>query len=953
MAQGKATARPVAESKKRLLELVRNGRTIKDSCQIIGRSVKAYEQWRATDPEFAKAVDRARSDRLDEYQADRDGLKDISFSEFSDKYLGAHVFPHGQNVVDLIEGKDPSWLHPAMTFEKGEPDLTIVNMPPEHPAVLDTPLFTTNRGWITVGEATVDDWVVDRKGMSVPIYDTWESDGPVPVFDVQFDSGDVVRTSAAHKWHVQPVFAGGKARATVLEVTTEFLMQHPGEYRVMLGEPFDGPEVDLPVDPYLFGYWLGDGSHANPVFAVGFEDCDAFEGQLEMLGLAWSRRLDSRGRSWSYYVKGIRGQLDATGVMGNIDRGIPEAYFRGSYKQRLALLQGLMDADGTITAKDSRGRFVQHKEDLSRDVYRLVASVGLKPHFKHYGEAYEVGFRTGNDPVFRLERKAARQKPLKGTTKAAARVVKHVTAAGEAPVRCLSVVSDTNEYAIGDGMIQTRNAKSTTVTMNYVAYRIAMDPNVRVMIVSKTQAMARKFLFGVKDRLTHDRYAKLQSTFGPPNGYASGSASWTQDLIYVSGSARDSGEKDPTVQSLGIRGHIYGARADLIILDDVVDGTNAHEYERQIDWIQSEVVSRLSPSGSLLVVGTRLAAKDLYLELRNPSRYPDEVSPWTYLAMPAVLEYADAVEDWVTLWPYSNQREIGAKGADAEPNEDGLFPKWTGPRLGKKRARMTPRTWSMVYMQSQVNEDAVFNPDAVAACVNGARMTGLMPARMNAVRQGRGMEGVVVVAGLDPATSGCTAAVCVALDPVNQKRHVLDVFNKAGTRPDEMRDLIKDWSDKYGIAEWRIEKNGFQGFLTHDTDVNNYLAARGTLLRPHFTGSNKHDADFGVASMGMLLNGWEDKNQLLEFPSTQFSEPMKALIEQLTTWSPSAPKSQKTDTVMALWFAELACRDRVIAQSQFVRSHVVNPFLTQYDRDQQYTVSLLDAEMNGHFRTIG
>ena len=181
------------------------------------------------------------------------------------------------------------------------------------------------------------------------------------------------------------------------------------------------------------------------------------------------------------------------------------------------------------------------------------------------------------------------------------------------------------------------HGKSTTLTMNYVTYRIAKDPNIRVLIISKTQSMAAKFLMGVKARLTHDTFSRFHIKYAPTGGYQNNSASWTQNLIYVSSGVRDSGEKDPTVQALGIRGHVYGARADLVILDDCVDGTNSHEYEKQIEWLQAEVSSRVSTSGCLLVVGTRLAGQDLYAALRDPSRYPEEVSPWSYLSMPAVV----------------------------------------------------------------------------------------------------------------------------------------------------------------------------------------------------------------------------------------------------------------------------------------------------------------------------
>lgn len=496
------------------------------------------------------------------------------------------------------------------------------------------------------------------------------------------------------------------------------------------------------------------------------------------------------------------------------------------------------------------------------------------------------------------------------------------------------------------------HAKTTSITINYVVYRICMNPNIRVILVSKTQVMARKMLYAIKTRLTHPRYAEMISRYAPAGGFDSNSEAWNQDMIYVSDEARDSGEKDPTVQALGIRGHIYGARADLIIMDDCVDLTNAHEYEKQIDWLQSEVVSRVSNSGSMLLVGTRLAAKDLYSEVLDPHRYPDEESPWSYLAMPAVLELDDDPEKWVTLWPRSNQPEVGARGTETDPGPDGLFPKWDGPRLSKKRKRVSPRAWAMVYQQRQVADDSIFDMDAIKASINGNRMCGPIPKGMVNQRPD-GMDGLVIVAGLDPATTGHTAAVVIGLDTKTQKRYVLDVYNKAQTTPEGIRDVIKTWTVRYGITEWRIERNGFQGFLVHDREVNDFCATRGTVIRPHFTGSNKHDTGFGVASMSTLFGGWKDKQQLIELPSTHGQESAKSMVEQLITWSPDLPKNAKTDIVMALWFAELACRDRVMLYGNYTRSHVNNPFLTPWDRQQQTTINLLDAEAQRAWTPIG
>jgi len=488
------------------------------------------------------------------------------------------------------------------------------------------------------------------------------------------------------------------------------------------------------------------------------------------------------------------------------------------------------------------------------------------------------------------------------------------------------------------------HAKSTTITVNYALYQICRNPNIRILVVSKTQAMAQKFLLSIKNRLTHPRYQDLHLAFGPPGGFEKNSDSWKQDLIYLSSEARNSGEKDPTVQAIGIRGHIYGARADLIIMDDCVDHTNAHEYEKQIDWIQSEVMSRIdNDGGKLLVVGTRLRPKDLYSELRDPMRYPDETSPWTYFAQPAVLEFSDDHKDWKTLWAKTNMPPVSGKGV---PDKNGLYVKWDGEALFKKRSRMSPNLWAMVYQQQQVHEDAVFPGDSVKGVINGARNIGIIP-KNKAGNRPEGMDGLVVVAGLDPAMAGYTACVCLAIDINNQKRYLLDVSNVQGMKPDAIREVIKDWTDKYGISEWRVEKNAFQAMLTQDREVREYLTARGATLKEHHTGNNKWDTNFGVASLTSLFHGHEDGTNLIEFPSTHMSEGLKALIEQLVTWYPDAPKSQKTDCVMAFWFAELAARDRIANATHFARTHAAKSmFHTRYDKSQQFTVSLSDYSYN-------
>lgn len=500
-------------------------------------------------------------------------------------------------------------------------------------------------------------------------------------------------------------------------------------------------------------------------------------------------------------------------------------------------------------------------------------------------------------------------------------------------------------YKKGDpGMVivntPPEHSKSTTITVNYVTYRICQDPNIRIIIVSQTQEMAKRFLRAIKDRLAgaNQAYKKLQIDFAPEGGFDANSASWTADSIYVNAEARDSGEATPTVQALGMNGQIYGNRADLIILDDTVTGKNAHEFEKQIDWIQREVINRLTyPGGVLLLVGTRLAPVELYSEIQKPEWYgQDEESPWTYLTQPAVLEFAESVDDWSVLAPWTNRPPVslGARKL-VEPNEEGLYPWHSGKSLARRRATSSPQNWKMVYQQEQVVEDAIFPADKVAASIDGMRAAGLMSPGAPGHRA-HGMDGLYVVGGFDPAITGYAASLVLGVDRMTGIRYVLDVWTAGNQKPDDLFDKIKEWTVKYHMHEWVIEKNAMNLMVTQNRDLRNFLGSRGTILKEHFTGNNKNDADFGVASMSMLFDGAKEGKGLIRLPSRSQNEGVKALVEQLTTWFPQTKAKQ--DTVMALWFAETRARELVNdVESVF---HVTNQYQSMRDKERNVTVDL-------------
>ena len=489
-------------------------------------------------------------------------------------------------------------------------------------------------------------------------------------------------------------------------------------------------------------------------------------------------------------------------------------------------------------------------------------------------------------------------------------------------------------------------AKSMSITIGYSVYEICKNPDTSIIVVSKTQALARKMLSAIRSRLTHPEYAELQRVFGGIDGFKAGAENWGADRIQLGSELRGPQEKDPTVEALGFGSQIYGARAKLIILDDVVTLSNAADYEKQMDWIRQEVATRLGPGGVLLVLGTRVAPLDLYRELRNPDHYTDGESPWSYLGLPAVLDYGDgSPETWESLWPRSH---VPFSEADLE-DDDGLYPRWTGERLARLRNEVGPSKWAMVYQQLDVSEDAVFNPLAIRGSINGMRKPG--PLRKDAAGHPANQDAIQVICAMDPAMSKDTATVAYAVDRRTGKRYVLDMDVMRAPSTVRIQERIKSWTDLYQPKVWVIEKNANQLYILQDPVIVDYLRTRGVALKGHYTSGVKIDPDFGVPSMAPLFGQVVSKDQnrghkfepdsnMIELPDTTTAGP-KMLVEQLLSWQPhKKAKNLAQDTVMALWFAELEARRMITTAStsdfeQFFESQ----FTSARDREDTFTIS--------------
>ncbi len=282
----------------------------------------------------------------------------------------------------------------------------------------------TPTGWMTMGEAKVGDVLSAPDGTTTRITAVYPQ-GPLQLYRVTFADGRAVECCAEHLWKVFYINTSPNQRWKVVN-TMEMLrlisMPNSRVY-VQLIEPAETPDAELPVDPYLLGLLLGDGCLRQGEILFSSAD-DFLLDQLKQL-LPAGCELKHRDR-YDYVVRPaapLRTALQDLGVYDFLSqtKDIPKVYLSGSTRQRLALLQGLLDTDGTVQ-KSGSVSFCSTSFELARAVQYLVRSLGgiaaLRPRSVTYTYggvkkagrlAYEVDIRYKRpSELFRLPRKLER-----------------------------------------------------------------------------------------------------------------------------------------------------------------------------------------------------------------------------------------------------------------------------------------------------------------------------------------------------------------------------------------------------------------------------------------------------------------------------------------------------------------------------------------------------------------
>jgi hypothetical protein len=422
----------------------------------------------------------------------------------------------------------------------------------------------------------------------------------------------------------------------------------------------------------------------------------------------------------------------------------------------------------------------------------------------------------------------------------------------------------------------------TSILEDFICYKLALDPNLRFIIMSQSAKHAQEMIGRIKERMTDPdscyggdgRPSRYISDWGPFKVYGKEAKgpedaddaapklrSWTQNEITVH--RKTSNERSPSVLARGWTSRIQGKRCDYLIIDDVQDLDNVPKSKAIIQKIRQEGLTRLDPvQGRAVIIATRVDNDDIYdLLLGDDPEY-------------------NGILDWVV--------EMTALNAEGEA----LWPeRWPADKLAIKRRSVGEATWWRCYMQNpQAATTATFSPDV------------LERGKRDDLHVGVKVPGGLTVLGYDPALVGGACGVVMSAESFEELRFVdarlsLDLASFDNVVAD-LAELI-DWYDP-DIVAFEVNADN-AGYLEQPTfkDLKRRKGFR--LVRHITTGAKKVDRTLGISAMprswwkGQMAVPWGDETDRAVF---------MPLLDQHTKWRPGVPdKLIKQDYVIATWLA--------------------------------------------------
>lgn len=383
---------------------------------------------------------------------------------------------------------------------------------------LTSPILTPN-GWVKMGDIEIGDRVISQDGTSTIVVGVFPQ-GEKDIWELIFSDGSKVECCSDHLWltqtendrnfrkwtktvdskrHRYAEPKEGSVKTTLDIVQSLYTKRGRVNHTIPMVSPVDFNEVDIEIDPYLFGCLLGDGCFRHH---LGFTstDIEVINSITEILAEEDDIELSHRnGYDYALITKNktnkYKKYLEELNLWNkkSKDKFIPTCYKFNSIENRISLLRGLMDTDGSIS-KD--GMFVSYSSSsfsLKEDVKELVQSLGgiatdhtpYTPKYKHNGEIMEgqLHYRltiTMNPDINPFSLKRKMDIVLPKTKYKPTRYIISAKLIGKKEAQCIKVDHPTHLYVTNDYIV-THN----TFSACYTALALLADQKIERIILTK------------------------------------------------------------------------------------------------------------------------------------------------------------------------------------------------------------------------------------------------------------------------------------------------------------------------------------------------------------------------------------------------------------------------------------------------------------------------------------
>lgn len=409
-------------------------------------------------------------------------------------------------------------------------DILCISMPPGTGKA--QPLYSkvlTPQGFIPMGDVKVGNKVIAGNGEIANVIGVYPQ-GEKDIYEITLDDGSKCRCSDEHLWTVQDrndrTYEGKtgihRQRTITLSEIKDKITVEKGKrlnYSIDYVQSIDFKEKKLLLHPYVIGALLGDGGLSAGSVRFSTADVEIVDKINAFLPVGYRLKYIS---NYDYVVVGHEGNnskcgsrvvnaLKEYGLFGkkSSNKFIPIDYQYASKEQRLWLLRGLLDTDGSCGKCGIE--YTTSSDELARNVKDLVHSLGgyvsetvRKSGYKKCGKYIEckpshrltIQFFKESEAVFELSRHKNTYSPKRSNVK---RFIKKIEYIGKEECQCI-MIDDLCHLYITDDYIITHN---TTAEKFFHALVAGWYPSDFSLFYSHSGDITRMYYDGVYDIITN------------------------------------------------------------------------------------------------------------------------------------------------------------------------------------------------------------------------------------------------------------------------------------------------------------------------------------------------------------------------------------------------------------------------------------------------------------------